>query len=81
MWIAILIGFAISAVLFNLAYATHSSALTMPQFIGFYVCMLLRGVHSATKTDFALIAIPVNAVIYCAVIFILMRVIRRAKSS
>jgi hypothetical protein len=76
-----LIGFAISAVLFNLAYATHSIASSIPQFIGFYVCMLLRGVHSATMTDAVLIAIPVNGVIYTAVIFVLMRVIRRAKSS
>jgi hypothetical protein len=45
----------------------------------FYVCMLLRGVHSATETDYALIAIPVNAVIYGAVILILLRVIWRAK--
>lgn len=81
LWIAIVIGFAISAVLFNLGYATHSTALYVPQFIGFYVCMLLRGVHSATETDFALIAIPVNAVIYGAVILILLRVFWRAKSN
>jgi len=81
LWIAIAIGFAISAVLFNAVYATNSSFLTIPQLIGFFVCMLLRGVHSATKTDYALIALPVNAAIYAAIIFILLRVIWRAKSN
>ena len=81
LWIAVVSGFAISAVLFNLAYATRSSVLTIPQLIGFFVCMLLRGgVHSATKTDYALIALPVNAVIYAAVIFILLRVIWREET-
>jgi len=82
LWIAVVIGFAISAALFNLAYATHSTVLAIPQLIGFFCCMLLRGgVHNATKTDYALIALPVNAAIYAAVIFILLRVIRRAKSN
>ena len=82
LWIAVVIGFAISAALFNLAYATHSSVLEMPQLIGFLVCMLLRGgVHSATKTDYALIALPVNAAIYASVIFMLLRVIWRAKTN
>jgi hypothetical protein len=77
MWIAVVAGFVISAVLFYLSYATRSSALMLPQSIGFFVCMFLRGVHSATKTDYALIALPINAVIYAAVILILLRVIRR----
>jgi hypothetical protein len=81
LWIAIVIGSAISAVLFKLDYATHSAALYAPQFIGFYVCMLLRGVHTATETDYALIAIPVNAITYTTVVLILLRIIWRAKSS
>jgi hypothetical protein len=82
LWIAVVIGFSISAMLFNAAYATNSSFLTMPQLIGFFVCMLLRGgVHSATKADYALIALPVNGAIYAAIIFILLRVIWRAKSN
>jgi len=51
----------------------------MPQLIGFYVCVLLRGIHAATKMDYVLIALPINAAIYSSVIFILMRVIWRAK--
>lgn len=79
LWIAGVTGFSISVVLFNLAYALNSSALTAPQFVGFFVCMLLRGgVHSATKMDYALIALPVNAVIYAAVIFIVSRLIWRS---
>jgi hypothetical protein len=81
LWIAVVSGFAISAVLFNLAYAIHSTVLAAPQLIGFFVCMLFRGVHSATKMDYALIALPVNAAIYAAVIFIVSRVIWRPKSN
>ena len=80
--IAVVTGFAISAVLFNLAYATHSTVLTAPQLIGFFVCMVLRGgVHAATKMDYALIALPVNAVIYAGVIFIVSRFIWRPASN
>ena len=82
LWIAVVAGFAISAVLFNLAYALNSSVLTAPQLIGFFVCMLLRGgVHSATKMDYALIALPINAAIYAAVIFIVSRVVWRPNSN
>ena len=81
LWIAAVSGFAISAVLFNLAYATHSAVLAAPQFIGFFVCILFRGVHSATKLDYALIALPLNAAVYAAVIFILSRVVWRPKSN
>ncbi|HLZ11915.1 MAG TPA: hypothetical protein VKP58_04955 [Candidatus Acidoferrum sp.] len=79
LWIAVVTGFAVSAALFNLAYSTRSDALAMPQLIGFYVCVLLRGIHAATKMDYVLIALPINAAIYSSVIFILMRVIWRAK--
>jgi hypothetical protein len=81
LWIAVVIGFAISAVLFSLGYLTHSRAVAMPQNIGFVVCMVLVGIHNATKSDYALIALPVNAVIYAAVVFILLRVVWRAKSA
>jgi uncharacterized membrane protein len=79
-WIAVVIGSAISAALFNLAVATRSDVLAMPQLIGFFACMMLRG-HSATKMDYVLIALPINAAIYASVIFILLRVIWRAKSN
>jgi hypothetical protein len=80
LWIALVVGFALSAVLFNLAYATHSSAVHKPQYIGFLVCILLLGVHNTTQTDLALIALPANAAIYAAVVFIMLRVIWPAKS-
>jgi hypothetical protein len=79
--IAIVSGFVISAVLFNLSYVTHSSVLDAPQLIGFFVCMVFRGVHSATKMDYALIALPVNAAVYAVVIFIVSRIICRPKSN
>jgi hypothetical protein len=73
MSIAVVAGFGISALLFHLSYMTGSYVLMSFQLIGFFVCMFLRGVHSATKTDYAMIAIPVNAVIYSAVVLILLR--------
>jgi len=79
--IAVVLGFALSEALFNLACATRSDVLAMPQLIGFFACMLLRGVHSATKMDYVLIALPINAVVYASVIFILLRLIWRAKSN
>lgn len=81
LWIAGVSGFAMSAALFSLAYAMHSTVLAAPQFIGFFVCMVFRGVHSATEIDYAIIGIPVNAAIYAAFIFIVLRVIWRRKSN
>src|ERR1035441_7688927 len=63
-----------------LSYATNSELLLWPQFVGFVVCIALRGVHSATKTDFAEIAIPINAAIYTGFVLVLLQVFRRADS-
>lgn len=79
MWIAAVAGFAISVLLFWLAYLTRSDALAPPQFIGFYICMLLRGVESASNTDYALIALPINGLIYAAVIYFLFRLLLRER--
>jgi hypothetical protein len=51
------------------------------QVIGWWPCIVFRGVHSATKTDFAVIGIPINAGIYAAVIFFLLRIFARIKTS
>jgi hypothetical protein len=72
-WISLGAGLAISGLLLWLSYATRSSALYLPQFAGFLACMLLRGVHSATKADYLLIALPTNAIVYAALIFALLR--------
>jgi hypothetical protein len=77
-WIALIAGFGISAMLFWVSYATSSVVLSWPQCAGFWVCMVLRGVHSSTKTDFAEIAIPINAAIYAMFIFLLLRAFRRS---
>jgi hypothetical protein len=69
--IAIPAGLLLSVFLFILSYATHSALLAWPQVIGFFSTMALRGVHSATKIDFAIIGIPANAVIYASLIFAL----------
>ena len=52
-----------------------------PQAVGFYTCMLIRGVHSATKSDYAAIGIPINAAIYAVVIFGLLRGITKKRTS
>ncbi len=73
--ISIVAGLCLSAVLFFSSYATQSTALFWPQAIGIFICWLLRGVHTATKADYALIAIPVNAVVYAAVILVLLKLL------
>jgi len=80
-WVAVVTGFAVSALLFHLTYMTRSKVLARPQFIGFFVCMFLRGVHSATKADYEFIALPINGVIYAAFILALLRIMWRAESN
>ena len=85
-WIAVSGGCGVSALLFYFSYAIGSVSnsvvallLTLPQYAGFLICMLLRGgIHSATKTDYALIGVPINAAIYAAVIYIVLRAFGRA---
>ena len=78
--IALIVGLSLSAVLFWLSYAANSELLSWPQFVGFMVCIALRGVHSATKTDFAEIAIPINAAIYTGFVLVVLEVLRRPDS-
>jgi len=68
---AALTGLLLSVLLYVLSYGTHNLALYWPQVIGFFLTMLLRGVHSASEADFAIICIPTNAVVYAAVILVL----------
>lgn len=67
--VAVVIGILLSVVLFLLSYATRNEFLAAPQWAGFFITMLLRGIHSASKTDYALIGIPINAAIYALIIF------------
>jgi hypothetical protein len=80
-WLAIFSGTLVSVVLFVSVYSTRIFFFYWPQALGFYICMLIRGVHSATKSDYALIAIPINAAIYAAVIFGLLLGISRKRTS
>jgi hypothetical protein len=76
--ISILAGLLLSSVFFLLSWGAEANVLFWPQVIGFYLVLILKGVHSATKTDFALISIPANAVVYSLVIFALSgRVLRK----
>ena len=72
--IALMAGFGASVVLFFSAYASPS--LFWPQVVGFWLCMVLCGVHASTKVDMALIGIPTNALIYATVIFLLLHAFR-----
>jgi hypothetical protein len=79
-WIAALTGLVLSDALYLLLYRTHNRALVWPQAIGLYVCMLLRGVHSASEADFILISIPINALVYALFIFALSSLTSRQKN-
>jgi hypothetical protein len=68
-WIAALTGLLLSDALYLLSYRTHNRALFWPQAIGFTLTMLLKGVHSASEADFAVISVPTNAFVYASVIF------------
>ena len=71
--IAMVIGLVISATLFAVSYALPRGdllySLYTPQSIGLWVTMIVRGVHSATETDFALIGVPINGFLYGLFIF------------
>jgi hypothetical protein len=62
-------GLLLSGALSLLFHVTFSPFVYWQQAIGFYVCMLLRGVHSASEIDFVVISIPTNALICALVIF------------
>jgi hypothetical protein len=74
-------GLLSSTVLFVGSYSSPTAFLYWPQAIGFFACMVLRGVHTATKADFAMIAIPVNAAIYSVVILGLMRILAKRNTA
>ncbi len=76
---ALLGGLALSALLYCLS-SPKTEFLAYPQIVGWLACMILRGVHTATVTDFVLIAIPINAAIYTLVIFLLLRRFGRSNS-
>lgn len=77
-------GLGASALLFYLPdyfpYAARFGFLADIQFVGIWVCMLLAGVHTASDVAYILIAIPINAVIYAAVILKALRLYRRTIS-
>jgi hypothetical protein len=79
-WIAALTGLFLSDALYLLSDRMHKQALFWPQAIGFILTMLLRGVHSASETDFAAISIPTNAFVYASVIFCLLSLAARRKT-
>lgn len=61
-------GLLLSVILYLLLHITFSPFVYWPQVVGINVCTLLRGVDSASETDFALISIPTNALIYALAI-------------
>jgi len=73
-------GLLLSVALFLLFHVTFSPFVYWPQVVGLYVCMLLRGVHSASEIDFVVISIPTNALIYALVIFGLSSLVARRKT-
>jgi hypothetical protein len=73
-------GLLLSGALFLLFHVTFSPFVYWPQAIGFYVTMLLRGVHTASRTDFVIIGIPTNALVYASVIFCLSSLAARRKT-
>jgi len=80
-WVAILAGSLISVALYVGSYSAPIRFMFWLQAIGFYACMVIRGVHTATKTDFVMIAIPINAAVYAVVIFGLMRILTGKRTS
>jgi hypothetical protein len=74
-------GIVISAALFVTSYQFGSSILFWPQVFGFYICILTRGFHTATRADFALIALPINAVLYAAAIYLLLKLLAPKRTS
>jgi hypothetical protein len=78
--IAILAGLLLSVVLYLVSYASSGLLFYRPQAIGFYLTMLLRGVHTASRMDFVIIGIPTNALVYASVIFGVSSLIVRRKT-
>jgi hypothetical protein len=87
-WVAAAVGLLISALMFAFSWShldpfgffTWSPFLYWPQFVGVAAGIALGG-DSVTRPRIAAISIPVNAVIYAAIIFGVTRVIVRARRS
>jgi hypothetical protein len=79
-WIAALTGLFLSDALYLLSNRMLNKVLFWPQAIGFVLTMLLRGVHTASETDFAAISIPTNAFVHASVIFCLLSLTALRKS-
>jgi hypothetical protein len=85
-WIAALAGLLISALMFAFswryldpfAFLAWPDFLCWPQYIGWVAGILLGG-HDESRGRIAAIAIPVNAVIYAAVIFCVTRIVVRLR--
>jgi len=86
-WIAVLAGLLLAVVLWLASYWMGDSHNVFNyfvfglQFMGWWACIVLRGIHSATMTDFGEIGIPINAVIYTAAIFCVLRILAKIKNS
>jgi hypothetical protein len=80
-WIAVLTGLFLSDALYVLWHGTNNRALFWPQEIGFILTVLLKGIHSASETDFAVICIPTNAFVYASVIFSLSSLAARLRKT
>jgi hypothetical protein len=78
--LALLGGLVLSVLLYCLS-SPKTEFLAYPQIVGWLACIILRGVHTATVTDFVLIAIPINAAIYAVVIFLLLHMFGRSDPS
>jgi hypothetical protein len=74
-------GIAISASLLTASYHFGGPVLFWPQVFGYYICILIRGYHTATWTDFALITLPINAALYTVVIYLLLKLLAARASS
>jgi hypothetical protein len=80
-WIAALAGSLISVALYFVSYSFPSSFLLWLQSVGVYATIVIRGLHTATKTDFAMIAIPINAAVYAVAILGFMRIFASKRTS
>jgi hypothetical protein len=77
---ASLIGFSISSGLFWLTYLRKSELFLWPQFAGFFLCWITRGIHNASVADYWAITMPANAILYTLVILFAGNLVRRARS-
>ena len=47
----------------------------------FFVLWLIRGIHNATKTDYWMITMPANAILYAVVILLLRGILSKRRSA